>query len=101
VVILLTIWISRKRTGVDKPQLWIKSISVIASCLVLCAGGAIINVLGINIHGDNNTVSIITSGAFNANNPDSKLVEDEPVPNYDTVDAFLVGWSDSNGGRDC
>lgn len=96
VVVLLTLRVSRK--SVDKPHLWIKSISVIATCLVLCAGGAVIGAINIfNLSGNYNNSSVTVN--IERNDPESKLQKDEPVPDLETVDSFPVGWSDSNGGR--
>ena len=105
-VLVITLWMTlSKRATVqkrDKAKTWIKSISVIAACLALCAAGAVINILSVrvNIQGSNNSVSLQISEGNIENAPGSALIEEIPSPDYDTVDNFVVGWADSNGGRE-
>ena len=100
--VCLTLLLSYKKDKQKKISLWLKSISIIAACLALCAAGAVINVLSVRVHiqGDNNSVSLQFAEGNIENAPGSALIEDIPSPDYDTVDDFIVGWADSNGGRE-
>ena len=99
--IILTAFLTYKRENQEKIGIWLKSFSIIAACLALCAAGAIINILSVrvNIQGDNNSVSLQFAEGNIENAPGSALIEDVPSPDYNTVDDFIVGWSDNNGGR--
>lgn len=101
--VCLTLWLCKQHeTRKEKISLWLKSISIIAACLALCAAGAVINVLSlrVDIQGDNNLVSLQFAEGNIENAPRSALIEEIPSSNFDTVDDFIVGWSDSNGGRE-
>lgn len=100
--VCLTLLLSHKKDKQEQITLWLKSISIIATCLALCAAGAVINVLSVrvDIQGNNNSVSLQFAEGNIENAPGSTLIEDVPSPDYDTVDDFIVGWADSNGGRE-
>lgn len=102
VTVILTAFLTCKKDRQEKIGLWLKSISIIATCLALCAAGALINILSVRvgINGDNNSVSLQFAEGNIENAPGSALIEDMPIPDYDTVDDFIVGWADSNGGRE-
>lgn len=99
--IILTFRLTHKKDKQEKISLWLKSISIIAACLALCAAGALINILSVrvDIQGNNNSVSLQFSEGNIENAPGSALIEDVPSPDYATADDFIVGWADSNGGR--
>lgn len=100
--VCLTLFLTHKKDKQEQITLWLKSISIIATCLALCAAGAVINVLSVrvDIQGDNNSVSLQFAEGNIENAPGSALIEDVPSPDYDTVDEFIIGWADSNGGRE-
>lgn len=99
--IILTAFLTYKKEKPEKISLWLKSISIIAACLALCAAGAVIDVLSVrvDIQGNNNSISLQFAEGNIENAPGSILIEDVPSPDYDTVDDFIVGFADSNDGR--
>ena len=99
--VCLTLLLTHKKDKQEKITLWLKSISIIAACLALCAAGAVINILSVrvDIQGDNNSVSLQFSEENIENAPGSALIEEIASPDYDTVDDFIAGWADSNAGR--
>lgn len=105
-VLVTTLWMTLSKKAMaqkrDKAKTWLKSISIIATCLALCAAGAVINILSVrvDINGDNNSVSLQFAEGNIKNAPGSALIEDMLSPDYDTVDDFIVGCADSNGGRE-
>lgn len=106
IAFLLTLFVttSKDTTELNRntAKIWLKSISIISSCLALFAAGSIIKSISVhmNIRGDNNSVSIRFNDDENIkNNPDSILIKESTSPDYEVVDDFAVGWADSNGGR--
>ena len=74
--IILTFRLTHKKDKQEKISLWLKSISIIAACLALCAAGAVINVLSVrvDIQGDNNSVSLQFAEGNIENAPGSALI---------------------------
>lgn len=85
-----------------KKENWIKCISTVCGCLALCVAGTAFYLISIRIDGNNNRTYIAENMTvnYNPNSPDSETIKEKPAPDYNTVDSWVVGWSDSNGGRD-
>lgn len=97
----MTVCKKRTKQFCETARNWINSISVIAVCLALCGVGVIATELNlhVNVQGHNNTVSVSFIEGNIENASGSAIIEEVPSPDYDKVEEFVVGWTDSNGGR--